>query len=88
MKSPMLAAFVAMLPRLAAEDSLRRVAELQAADSNLKPAPRERLLSSWRQQVEGGSGVEKPTTEQITSRMAAMGIRVVSASAERKQASE
>lgn len=78
MRPSLMLAYLAMLPRLQAEESLRHVAERQAASADVKAAHRERLISTWQREAAGESYTPvKPDERQLTSRMAALGIKVV-----------
>lgn len=68
-------AYAEMLSRLEAEDSLRRLAEIQAADSFTERAPRERVIEAWRRQAGWGETAETMTREEFIARMAAMGLK-------------
>lgn len=75
----MFAAYVALLPRLQAEESLRRVAELQSASAYTKPEDRRRILGAWERQAQAGQEPAPPNE----AKLAMMGIHVVKVPSEK-----
>ena len=77
MRPSVLGAYVAMLPRLQAEESLRRVAELQAAHPELDADARREILDAWQGQAQPGA--PRITREEHLGGLAAMGFEIVEA---------
>lgn len=73
---PLLSAFGTMLPRLQAEESLRRVMELHAAAPEAEPRYRERIIRGWQRQAEPERDAARLTPEQLAVRLALAGIGV------------
>ncbi len=73
---PLLTAFSTMLPRLQAEESLRRVAELHAALPEAARSDREHIIRTWQRQADMGREAEKATPEEHMRRLALLGIGV------------
>lgn len=68
--------YLAMLPRLAAEEHLGHVSELMAGDGWVERGPRQRLIDGWQRATEGPEDSEHMTRQQFMDRMAAMGLFV------------
>ena len=69
--------YPAMLPRLEAEAALQRVAELQAADSNLEPRDRQSIIRPWLRMARPEQAERKPTKDEFMAQMAGLGFRTV-----------
>lgn len=71
-----LAVYWTMLSRLQAEESLRRVMELQAATPEVEQRARERIVKSWQRLAEPEREAEKLTPDQLAVRLALTGIGI------------
>lgn len=74
MPIPLLNAYLTMLPRLQAEESLRRVAEQHASMPEVPQRDRRRIIADWQQQAENHYEAERLAPEQMAVRLAMMGI--------------
>lgn len=76
MRPALLGAFAALLPRLQAEESLRRVAELQAALPEYKVETRRRIVRAW-ERVAGEASAVRPRSEtEARARLSMIGIKL------------
>lgn len=67
-------AYAAMLPRLQAEESLRRVTEYAIGSGAADKHERQRVMRAWERHAEGPRPTMTP--EQLTQQAQAMGIPV------------
>ena len=74
MRPALLGVFAALLPRLQAEESLRRVAEMQAALPEYKAEARRRLVRAWERIAGREAAIARSETE-ARARLAMIGIR-------------
>lgn len=76
MPMPLLSAYTEMLPRLQAEESLRRISELHAATPEVAQRDRERIINRWRKQAAPEQETVKLSPDELAVRLALAGIGV------------
>lgn len=65
-----------MLPRLQAEESLRRVTEIQATMPEVERSDRERIIREWQRTAAADREAERLAPEEMVLRLALIGIGI------------